>query len=187
VHKWKTEWIEVAEDLVRDEYKNNYEGKKEYSDAESTKCDKPIVRDSSCQLCAIVIDGHGMQIPFDSDFSNFVNYSVNEKSTADDSELDSYLKLPVESVEDPLKWWNDHRKIYPNLSRMVLDYLSIPGMSFCLLASETMELTLSFQPPLQLSSASSHKADSFSTSHEMPFLHSPFVLRSALAHGAKMI
>jgi hypothetical protein len=128
-----------------------------------------------------------MQEPFDSDFSNFVNYSVNEKSTADDSELDAYLKLPVESVQDPLKWWDDHRKIYPNLSRMALDYLSIPGLSFSLPASDTMELTLCFQPPLQLSNASSRKADSFSTSHEMVYLHSPFVLYSALAHGAEMI
>ena len=66
-------------------------------------------------------------MPFNSKFSNFVNYSVNEKLTATDSELDDYLKLPAESVQDPLKWWDDHSKIYPNLSQMALDYLSIPG------------------------------------------------------------
>jgi hypothetical protein len=65
-------------------------------------------------------------VAFDSEFSAFANYSVNAKASAAPSELDDYLKLPVESVQDPLKWWHAHRRSYPNLSRMVLDYMSIP-------------------------------------------------------------
>jgi len=34
----------------------------------------------------------------------------------------------VENVKDPLKWWIANKHIYPNLSRMSLDFLSIPGM-----------------------------------------------------------
>ena len=43
------------------------------------------------------------------------------------SELDRYLSTVTESVADPLLWWFEHRHVYPRLSRMALDYLSIPG------------------------------------------------------------
>ena len=43
------------------------------------------------------------------------------------AEIDEYLRLPIENVKDPLIWRNNLRT-YPNLSRMALDYLSIPGM-----------------------------------------------------------
>jgi hypothetical protein len=45
------------------------------------------------------------------------------------SEIDDYLSLPVENVIEPLKWWVDKCHIYPNLSQMACDYLSIPGES----------------------------------------------------------
>jgi hypothetical protein len=44
-------------------------------------------------------------------------------------EIRKYLRLPVEEVTDPLKWWANNRLVYPNLHRMALDYLSIPGLS----------------------------------------------------------
>jgi hypothetical protein len=43
-------------------------------------------------------------------------------------ELDDYLSQAIERVRDPIEWWWDHRHIFPNLSKMALDYLSIPGM-----------------------------------------------------------
>ena len=45
-------------------------------------------------------------------------------------ELERYLAIPAEDTDDPLLWWAEHRALYPCLSRMALDYLSIPGMSF---------------------------------------------------------
>jgi hypothetical protein len=42
-------------------------------------------------------------------------------------ELDEYLSQPIEKVRDPMKWWWDHRHVYPKLSSMALDYLSVPG------------------------------------------------------------
>jgi hypothetical protein len=42
-------------------------------------------------------------------------------------EINVYLTSTVEKVKDPLMWWWDHRKVYPNLSTMALDYLSAPG------------------------------------------------------------
>jgi hAT family C-terminal dimerisation region len=45
-------------------------------------------------------------------------------------ELDDYLSLAIEKVRDPIAWWWDHRKVYPRLSAMAFDYLSIPGEIF---------------------------------------------------------
>jgi hypothetical protein len=41
-------------------------------------------------------------------------------------ELDKYLSAEPEHVIDAVKWWFDRRKIYPRLSRMAMDYLTIP-------------------------------------------------------------
>lgn len=49
------------------------------------------------------------------------------KTTNVSDELEKYLAAPLEQVEDPLAWWIKNRHLYPRLSRMALDYLSIPG------------------------------------------------------------
>ena len=41
-------------------------------------------------------------------------------------ELDKYLNSDPEHVVDAIKWWFDRRTIYPHLSRMAMDYLTIP-------------------------------------------------------------
>ena len=43
------------------------------------------------------------------------------------SELDHYLTADIEHVTDPIKWWYKRCDMYPALSRMAIDYLSIPG------------------------------------------------------------
>ena len=58
--------------------------------------------------------------------SLFANFSVGTLAATKLSELDEYLNRPVENTVDPLKWWNDNHRVYPNLSSMALDYLSIP-------------------------------------------------------------
>jgi len=42
-------------------------------------------------------------------------------------ELSRYLSTDPEQVLDVLLWWHEHKKTYPLLSRMALDYLTIPG------------------------------------------------------------
>ena len=44
------------------------------------------------------------------------------------NELDKYLSQGIKKVRDPIAWWWNHQKVYPWLSAMALDYLSIPGM-----------------------------------------------------------
>ena len=43
------------------------------------------------------------------------------------SELDRYLGSDPEFVPDVLAWWFERQNVYPMLSRMALDYLTIPG------------------------------------------------------------
>jgi hAT family C-terminal dimerisation region len=42
-------------------------------------------------------------------------------------ELTLYLTSEIVNVGDPIPWWREKQKTYPHLSRMALDYLSIPG------------------------------------------------------------
>ena len=46
------------------------------------------------------------------------------------NELNEYLSQAIKKVKDPIAWWWDYRKVYPGLSAMALDYLSIPGKFF---------------------------------------------------------
>ncbi len=39
--------------------------------------------------------------------------------------------MDPENVEDALAWWNEQHAMYPHLSHMALNYLSIPGMLLC--------------------------------------------------------
>ena len=48
-------------------------------------------------------------------------------ATKHQDELDKYFKADLEEVDDVIGWWQQHRGWYPQLSRMAMDYLSIPG------------------------------------------------------------
>jgi hypothetical protein len=43
-------------------------------------------------------------------------------------ELARYLAAPSVEVDDPIMWWIENATLYPRLSRMALDYLTIPGL-----------------------------------------------------------
>jgi hypothetical protein len=50
------------------------------------------------------------------------------KAAVHRDELEKYLSTDRElHVNDGLLWWHERKHIYPRLSRMALDYLSIPG------------------------------------------------------------
>lgn len=49
-------------------------------------------------------------------------------------ELQAYLKSPLEPFDTlsdaaVIKWWRDHKVVYPTLARMARDFLAIPGSS----------------------------------------------------------
>jgi hypothetical protein len=49
------------------------------------------------------------------------------KTSESCSELDRYLSTDVEDVRELLMWWTERKTMHPALSRMALDYLTIPG------------------------------------------------------------
>lgn len=64
-------------------------------------------------------------------------------------ELARYLSTDPEQVTDVLVWWTERKATYPHLSRMALDYLSIPGTSSNLLCCTNYLIQLlTLQQPL---------------------------------------
>ncbi|KAF7359902.1 putative AC9 transposase [Mycena venus] len=60
-------------------------------------------------------------------FSTFQNLSTVDEETRD--EVSDYLAAPRVRTEDPMNWWWNHRREYPVLSQVALDYLSVPSTS----------------------------------------------------------
>jgi len=60
-------------------------------------------------------------------FDNLPALAAPQSSELRD-ELKRYLSTDPEHVPDVLTWWYEHQHTYPCLSRMAMDYLSIPGM-----------------------------------------------------------
>ena len=63
-------------------------------------------------------------------FDILLKPSASSKGVRD--EVDRYLATDKEEVANPLLWWWERRSMYPCLSQMALDYLSIPGSSVSL-------------------------------------------------------
>jgi hypothetical protein len=102
-HEWEEDWIGAAEDLLRQEYSLRYEDKE------------------------VTTPGDDARQTIATSVADFGNISVAQPSKV--TELDRYLRDPVENTADPLIWWVKNRLAYPKLSRMALDYLSVPATS----------------------------------------------------------
>jgi hypothetical protein len=76
----------------------------------------------------------------DQDVTNFFNIPMH--SILEPDELDNYLSQAVKKVRDPILWWWDHWKVFPRLSAMAFDYLSIPGRFFFSALSYVLTLYL---------------------------------------------
>lgn len=63
-------------------------------------------------------------------FDDMFDVDVDPLEDCPDDELEDFLALPPETKStcpDPIKWWHEKRVKYPRVSRMALDYLTIPG------------------------------------------------------------
>ena len=87
----------------------------------------PYVSLSIYIITCLLYHSPHLQIDED-DFTAFGNISMTKQVGSRSSELREYLRKPVENVKEPMKWWVANHHVYPNLSHMALDYLSIPGM-----------------------------------------------------------
>ncbi|GBE87594.1 putative AC9 transposase [Sparassis crispa] len=110
--EWDPTWIDAAENLTREEYIGTYE-------------DAIVPIPIPAVHAGVSADA---DVSDNDEFAEFRNISLSGLVTVR-NEIDDYLAAPLENVQDPLKWWYDNRQAYPKLSRMGLDYLSIPVTS----------------------------------------------------------
>jgi len=120
--EWEKNWIPVAEELVRQEFTNNYATAQGY-DAASTIGDAP----ASLKVCPSSIHSfEHILTPIQASKNMFDNLLSTTTPAGDDNEVTLYLDEKVENVADPITWWLMQHNHFPWLSRMVLDYLLIP-------------------------------------------------------------
>lgn len=74
-------------------------------------------------------------------FDNIPAFAKPKRSEMHD-ELTAFLRTDPEYVEDVIAWWISKRAIYPHLSRMALDYLTIPGECFVFISFPPTEIWL---------------------------------------------
>jgi len=110
---WEAEWVETAKELVRDVFERSYK--------------QPDAREEEDPAPAPAASSKASSKPANM-FDSLPSLSApTQKELRDD--LDRYLSTDPEMVGDVLVWWHEHRGMYPSLSRMALDYLTIPATS----------------------------------------------------------
>ena len=122
---WDEDWIKTAEDIVREEFRRNYE---EYIPRKLAKASQPSKKKVSIHIVIILffVSRSFQSRNDDTDDSESSSSSSEEEEFVE--ELDRYLSSGrIKGVKDPLKWWHDNQGSYLRLSRMAKDYLSIPG------------------------------------------------------------
>lgn len=61
-------------------------------------------------------------------FDVIASPSVSDPSKSKaQGELECYQSTDTEDTNDVLMWWTEKKGMFPNLSRVALDYLSTPG------------------------------------------------------------
>jgi hypothetical protein len=118
--EWEAAWIAAAKAIVHAEYDRKY--------APATTVSKPV---STVPVSFIV--EHSVQCksnlakPEGANLFDSLPQLRNLYAAATRNKLDIYLGSDPENVSDEIGWWNNRRDHFPNLSRMALDYLTIPG------------------------------------------------------------
>lgn len=106
---WKPEWIATARGIIRTEFNHSYTTTCPEGGEEDQRGDIKMSRNHAANI-----------------FDNLPALSAPTTQELHD-ELDRYLSTDPEHVIDVLMWWTERKLMYPHLSRMALDYLSIPG------------------------------------------------------------
>jgi hypothetical protein len=122
---WLDEWCATAEDIVQAEFEYAYAEIK-IIDANEAPLVRNIFRTFSATLTSLVNCQELDTSQLDNIFDALPELSAPSKVALYD-ELTCYLSEPTEHTLDPIRWWVEKKAIYPRLSRMVLDYLCIPG------------------------------------------------------------
>jgi hypothetical protein len=116
VENWKEDdqlqWLEVAEERLRLHYDRSYRD-----------------QESNVQHQNVSPPPYPPREP--DDFDDFLTPATFYAQTTAVDEYDRYKSLhPIkDAFRKPIDWWRDHVDEYPTLSRMALDFFSVPAMS----------------------------------------------------------
>ena len=103
---WEADWIKTAESIVHKTFKQSYEKAETKPDVDETV---PAAKEKPKNMF------------------NELEALAAPKASDLRSEIDRYLSTDVEDVRDAVMWWTERKSMFLILSRMALDYLSIPG------------------------------------------------------------
>jgi hypothetical protein len=68
-------------------------------------------------------------------FEDILDFIEAPETAALSDELTAYLEADRECVSDVLEWWKKKQAVFPQLSRMAMDYHCIPGDFFIFIRS----------------------------------------------------
>jgi len=109
---WEADWISTAEKLVQSKFKNSYTAIQHVDNLGDTE------------------DNSNKHANKKSNMFDSLPALAPPKASDLGSELDRHLSTDVEHVTDAIGWWHERHHTYPSLSRMALDYLTVPDMYF---------------------------------------------------------
>jgi hypothetical protein len=123
---WDPSWIATARDIITEEFEHSYP---ETGDAEEVGDDVVEVESEKVQIYS-VDNVHLLRKEIKVPGNIFDNLPALAMPRATEllNELERYLATDPEHTDNVLQWWWERRSMFPRLSRMALDYLTIPGM-----------------------------------------------------------
>ncbi|GLB43472.1 putative protein dimerization activity [Lyophyllum shimeji] len=121
---WKQDWIKTAHTLVRDVYNRSYANR----DISKAKTGRDDESSSDADVEIVAQPTKQPKVAPKNMFDDLFELKPSAANPVID-ELNLYLSTPAENVGDAIQWWYEKRLVYPRLSRMALDYLSIPATS----------------------------------------------------------
>jgi hypothetical protein len=130
---WEPQWIETTERLVRSEFRCSYASHSvTLTDDVGTAGAQEDDKACDCTVSLVFIIDNSFSNMQDDDSTNIFDHlpALAPNPAPSINELDAYLTANIENVTDAITWWHGHRKTYPWLSQMVLNYLTIPGKFF---------------------------------------------------------
>ncbi|CDO75086.1 hypothetical protein BN946_scf185010.g11 [Trametes cinnabarina] len=119
-HTWDQDWIDEAREITYNIYTSRYATQVMQEEADDGCDGEDEARGEGRKASKACINL----------FASFDDFAAEDATLT--SELDRYLQEPCERLkhtDNALNWWHDRRGIYPCLSRMAADYLSIPATS----------------------------------------------------------
>lgn len=123
---WEEDWIATAREIVLDEYKLRYNNGQTGRTSTDTEDDSGTPG-TAARHAKDKGKARATHAPEEINiFDALESFPAQEHNDMED-ELVRYLNSPPEPITNALLWWHDRRKTFPNLSRMALDYLAIPG------------------------------------------------------------